>query len=117
MRKTAGENGDTLWFGTLCDPAEVCAVAQGLGDFFRFVFDVFPTMAWLCKPAFGSQLLPAPLFQESMNVHPPGVMMDLGGGEGDSLAVIASMSSRSQEPSPDGCVPASLSMAGNLVAI
>lgn len=38
-----------------------------------------PTVTWLCNPAFGSQLLPAPLFQEGVNVHPPGVMMDLRG--------------------------------------
>lgn len=39
------------------------------GFFFRFVFGVFPMMTWFCNPAFGSQLLPAPLFPKIMNVH------------------------------------------------
>lgn len=49
----------------------MCPVARDLGDFGGFVSGVFPTMTGLCNTALGRQLLPASLFQESVNVYLP----------------------------------------------
>lgn len=76
-------------------------MAQGLEGFGGFALGVFPTLVQLCNPAFGSQLLPAHLFQESVNgLLPSDEGKEGAGGEAERLGLHSHCSCVFQKPGP-----------------